>query len=122
MTTAEALNSFVQRLTQALPECQGVLFASTDGLLLAHQLRSGDAQSLAAMAATAIGLGKRITETVSGGQLSETSVQGTQGSFFIYTAGGTGVLAVMAPPEANVGLINLEARKVAQEAAAVMRG
>ena len=46
--------------------------------------------------------------------MSEVSIQGDEGSFFVYSAGSKAVLAVMGPQGANAGLIHLEARHVAK--------
>jgi uncharacterized protein len=107
----EALQQSLAALRAAIPEIRGVLIASTDGLPMAQNLSgSEDPNRVAAMAATALGLGKRIADTLSAGALTETTVSGTNGQIFLYAAGGKGVLVVVAAAGANVGLINLEAR------------
>lgn len=44
------------------PELHGVMIASSDGLPISHNFPESEAEWVATMAATAIGLGKRITE------------------------------------------------------------
>jgi uncharacterized protein len=118
MSKREALQNALQTLRSAIPELKGVLVATTDGLALAHSLSSGeDPNRVAAMAATALGLGKRISDTLNGGELSETSVTGTSAQIFLYATGGKGVLAVVAAAGANVGLIHMEARDAARQIA-----
>ena len=58
---------------------------------------------------------KRISDTFGGGALNETSVSGVGAQVFIYAAGTKGVLAVIAPPNANVGMIHLECRDCARK-------
>ena len=67
------------------------------------------------MAAAAINLGRRVSESLSVGALVEISVTGADGQIFLYSAGTKGVLAVIAPKGGNAGLIHLEARNVAKE-------
>jgi predicted regulator of Ras-like GTPase activity (Roadblock/LC7/MglB family) len=67
------------------------------------------------MAAAASTLGKRISESMSTGNLSEVSIRGDDGMLFIYAAGPKAVLAVMGPMGSNAGLIHLEARGTAKE-------
>lgn len=111
----ESLQQAITALRTAIPELRGVLVASVDGLPMAHSLSgSEDANRIAAMAATALGLGKRISDTLHAGELTETSVSGVDGHVFVYAAGNKGVLVVIAPASANTGLIHLEARETAK--------
>lgn len=121
MSKQAQLQTIIGGLRQAIPEIQGVLVASTDGLPIAHEMPSGaDANRTAAMAATALGLGKRITSALEFGEMRETLVNGTDGQLFLYACGVHGVLALLAPVDANVGLIHLEARNAAGEIATAL--
>ncbi|MFN3266751.1 MAG: roadblock/LC7 domain-containing protein [Deinococcales bacterium] len=117
----EALQQALAALRASIPEVRGVLVASTDGLPVAQSLSGNeDPNRVAAMAATALGLGKRISDTLNAGTLSETSVSGSNGQVFLYAAGTKGVLVVVAPANANVGLIHLEARDAARHIATIL--
>jgi len=120
MSVSEALQQHLSQLRSAVPELKGALVASSDGLAIAHSLSSGDPARMAAMVATALGLGKRISDTFGAGQFNETSVGGADGQVFIYSCGTRGVLAAIAPAGANVGLINIEARDAAQNVAKLL--
>ncbi|MDM7325311.1 MAG: roadblock/LC7 domain-containing protein [Thermus sp.] len=113
MRRQEILQSVIRELQQAVPEITGVMVASTDGLSLATDLPGTEAARAAAMAATALGLGKRISQTMALGGLEEAVVRGKDGYLVIYAAGDRGVLAVSAPAGVNLGLIHLEARQAA---------
>ena len=103
-------------LRSAIPEVRGVLIASSDGLPMAQNMTGNeDPNRVAAMAATALGLGKRIADTLNAGSLSETSVTGSEGLVYLDSAGPKGVLVVVAPSQANVGMIHLEARDAARQ-------
>lgn len=117
MSKQEQLQGIIDEVRGAIPEIKGVLIASSDGLAIVHSLSSGDPNRVAAMAATALGLGKRITSTLGVGSLTETTVAGSDGQVFLYSAGKEGVLSIIAGAGANVGLINLEARDAAQRIA-----
>ncbi len=110
MSLSEDLNQILSNLRTSVPEIRGTLVASTDGMIIASNMASGDPSRMAAMVATALGLGKKICETFGGGTLSETSVSGNEGQAFIYSAGQKGVLGVIVASGANVGLIHLECR------------
>ncbi|MFD2610332.1 roadblock/LC7 domain-containing protein [Deinococcus taklimakanensis] len=121
MTKQERLNSILQNLRNSLPEVRGALIATVDGLPIAQVVDGNtDANRVAAMAATALGLGKRINDTLASGELTELSVSGLNGQVFIYAAGRKGVLAVVTPSQMNLGLLNMEARDAAQDVASVL--
>jgi predicted regulator of Ras-like GTPase activity (Roadblock/LC7/MglB family) len=123
MAKLEALQKHIETLRTAIPELRGVLIASTEGLPVAHSIAGGAdparvaamADRIAAMAAAAVNLGKRVSESLSVGALVEISVTGSEGQIFLYSAGVKGVLAVIAPKGGNAGLIHLEARAVAKD-------
>ena len=57
------LKLVLSAIRRAIPELHGVMIASQDGLAIAHDFPEADAERIAAMAATALGIGKRISET-----------------------------------------------------------
>lgn len=122
MSKQEQLQAAIDHLRTAIPELQGALVASTDGLPIAYSMGgTADPVRIAAMAATALGLGRRIGETLGAGTLAETSVTGSTGQILIYAAGTKGVLAVVAPTWSSVGLIHLEARDTSRRIADLLQ-
>lgn len=120
MGRQEEVQNVVDNLRKAVPDLKGALVASVDGLAIAQSLSGGDPNRISAMAATALGLGKRILESFNAGGFSETAVVGGEMQFLIYAAGAKGVLAVVATNPANVGLIHLEARDAAKQIASIL--
>lgn len=117
----ERLNAILVNLRSSLPELRGAMVATADGLPIAQSFSDNtDANRVAAMAATALGLGKRINDTLGTGNLSEMSVSGLQGQVFIYSVGAKGVLAVVTPAGMNLGLLHMEARDAAQSVASIL--
>jgi len=116
MAKQDALKNHIEMLRSSIPELKGVLLASSEGLPIAHSLSNGtDPNRVAAMAAAASSLGRRISDSMSVGVLGEISIQGEDGALFIYSAGPKAVLAVIGPQGSNAGLIHLEARTAAKE-------
>jgi hypothetical protein len=62
------------------------------------------------MAATALGLGSRISERTNLGALTETVIRGTQGHLVVYATGSDAVLVLTGPLDSNLTLMRLEAR------------
>jgi len=116
MAKVEALKNHLEALRNAIPELKGVLLASSEGLPIAHSLTNGaDPNRVAAMAAAATTLGRKVTETMNAGTLGEVSVQADEGALFVYSAGAKAVLVVLSPQGGNAGLIHLEARDTAKQ-------
>ena len=116
MAKGEALKATLEALRTAIPELKGVLLASNEGLPIAHALTNGaEPNRVAAMAAAASSLGRRVSETMGAGNLAEVAVSADDGALFVYAAGSKAVLAVLSPQGGNAGLIHLEARAAAKE-------
>lgn len=116
MAKAEVLKNQLEALKGAIPELKGVLLASNEGLPIAHSFSNGaDPNRVAALAAAASNLGRKIAENLSSGTLGEVAVQAAEGSMFVYSAGTKAILAVVTPQGANAGLIHLEARQAAKD-------
>lgn len=119
MRRQEELQIIIAGLRTSLPALKGVLIASIDGLAIAQSLADTDPNRVAAMAATVLGLSKRVIETIAAGGLSEITIGGTDGQMFVYAAGASAVLVVIAGEKPNVGMINLQAREAAKQIAAI---
>lgn len=116
MAKHDALKNHIETLRNSIPELQGVLLASNEGLPIAHSLSgTTDPNRIAAMAAAASSLGRRIADTMNMATLGEVSIQGDEGSLFVYSAGSKAVLAVLGPHGSNAGLIHLESRQTAKD-------
>ena len=109
-----ALETIIKQLQRALPGVRSVLVTRSDGLPLVKTSSQVDTTKVAAMTATAVSLNKRIISTVNAGEITETSISGSQGQILLYAAGPRAVLALTAERKANVAMINLKARRAAQ--------
>lgn len=103
----------ISSMRRAIPELHGVMIASVDGLAVAHDFPAADAERIAAMAATALGLGSRISERTNLGGLAEAVIRGEQGYLVVYSAGDDAVLVLSGPIDSNLGLMRIESRLAA---------
>lgn len=106
----EELNRVLVAVRRSIPELHGAMIASVDGLPVAHDFPDADADRVAAMAATALGLGKRISERTNLGVFQEAVVRGDSGYMVAYAAGQQAVLVMSGPSDSNLGLMRIEAR------------
>ncbi len=117
MSKQEQLEAILSELKGALPELKEIIVASPDGLPVVQLGEGGIAARLAAMAATAHGLGKRIATTTHLGDLVEIVIRGNQAYFIAYAIGEKGILGLTTPAGSNLGLVRLEAQEYARKLA-----
>ncbi|MFC6011676.1 roadblock/LC7 domain-containing protein [Nocardia lasii] len=109
-----AVQAELRTLRERLPLLIGSLVASSDGLLIEHDLPSHlEPAGMAALSAAQLSLSYRLANIAHGGGFNEVVVHGTEGQVVIYAAGYTS-LTVLAGPEVNVGRLHLESRPVAR--------
>lgn len=122
MSKQEQAQSILNTLRSSMPEIKGALIATVDGLAISRSFSdtATDTNRVAAMAATALGLGKRIADTLNAGEFTETSVSGREGNVYIYATGPKGVLAVITQADANLGLVHLESRDAARQISSLL--
>jgi predicted regulator of Ras-like GTPase activity (Roadblock/LC7/MglB family) len=117
----EELSRIIAEMRRSIPELHGVMVASVDGLSIAHDFPEAESERVAAMAATALGLGKRITERTNLGGLNEAVVRGDYGYLVVYSAGESAVLVMSGPTNSNLGLMRIEARAASAQISHVLR-
>ena len=117
MSRKEQFVAVIHQLRENVPDITGIMIASIDGLSIATDFPEDEAARVAAMSASAIGLGNRITKTTRLGDMANMMIEGTNELLVIYMAGPGAILALRAPRRANLGLIRLEGPKSAQQIA-----
>lgn len=120
MSKEEQLREILKELKAALPDLQEIIVASPDGLPVVELGDNKIASRLAAMAATAHGLGKRIAATTNLGGLEEIVIRGENAYFVAYAVAEKAILALATPAGSNLGLVRLEAQTYAQRLAEVL--
>ncbi|MFC4376560.1 roadblock/LC7 domain-containing protein [Nocardia halotolerans] len=109
-----AVQAELKSLRDRVPHLTGAVVASSDGMLIEHDLPAHiEPAGMAALAAAQLSLSYRLAATAHGGGFNEVVVHGTEGQVVIYAAGFT-ALTVLAGPEVNVGRLHLESRPVAR--------
>lgn len=123
MGAVDSLRTLLYDLSDAVPgQIHGSLIASRDGMLVAETLNDDEeADRIAAMVATTLGVSRRMARTLDAGTLNETSIAATDRRIQLYLIGNTGALAVVTSAEANIALINIQARKVVEASQDLLR-
>src|SRR4029453_2526269 len=118
---AEVLSE-LRELRARVAHVEGSVVATTDGLVIAHDLGATETygvepEGVAALSAVNLGLSQRIADTASHGNLQETVVRGSFGQVLTYPAGSRALLTVLVKPDVNVEGLHLLARRVADRVA-----
>lgn len=120
MTPEPLIRDELLALRDQVRHFQGGMVASTDGMVIAHDLADIEPDGLAALTAAAIGVAKRLTEATGQGAFEESLTRGTHGYVASYSAGRGAVLTAVASPDTNVGRLHLHARRAAARIGALV--
>jgi predicted regulator of Ras-like GTPase activity (Roadblock/LC7/MglB family) len=117
--------SALQALRARRSEIEGSIVATTDGMVVAHDLSGTETygiepEGVAALAAVNLGLSQRIADTASHGDLQETVIRGAFGLVITYAAGERALLTVLARPTEELTALHNDAREVAAQIATVL--
>lgn len=119
MSKYSELKDQVDEVRRSLPEVEGVLVGSDEGLPIMHSVGDRDPDRLAAMATAAQNFGSRVTVGLNMGEVSDIRISGETGDVFIYS-GGKSVVALISPKDGNAGLLHLEAGTMARKVQALV--
>jgi predicted regulator of Ras-like GTPase activity (Roadblock/LC7/MglB family) len=113
---ASALRSILRELNASSGDIEASACISSDGHTIASVLGQGvDADRFGAMCASLLALAHRAAQEIQRGNLKLVLVEGELGVMLLVQAGPDSILAVAAKPGKNLGMIFLEARKIAQK-------
>jgi len=114
-TRLEQITAVLERLADnGGADIVGAVAVNTDGIVLASRM-NGDhnADRVGAVAATMIGVTKRVSGDLKIGTAEETIVKSESGMFVVMPAGDQGLLAVNLRQGANLGIALIETREAA---------
>jgi predicted regulator of Ras-like GTPase activity (Roadblock/LC7/MglB family) len=111
MTVDPAVLAELGNLRTGLPELSASVLASADGMVLAHDARDIEPDSLAALAAAHLALARRFAHAVNHGDLRESVVECDAGYITSYAAGPNALLTLVTSGDANLAMVHLEARR-----------
>lgn len=113
----------IRTLRERIAHLAGSMVASSDGLLIAHDLPPTiEPSGMAALTTAQLALSHRLAFTAHGGAFHEVVIRGTDGYIVICSAGPTASLTVLTGPGVNVGRLHLESRPVARAIAERLAG
>lgn len=104
-----------QLMTNTGTDVVGAAAVGLDGISLASRMSSEVSnERLAAVAATIIGVTRRVGNELRIGLTEEVIIKASKGLFMVLPAGDQSLLAINLRQDANLGLVRLEARDAAR--------
>jgi uncharacterized protein len=88
----------------------GSMVATSDGLLVAHDVHDMEPTRVAAIVSTTLGLARQAMRATGRGAFREAVARGSEGYLAVYAAGPGAVVAVIGGDELNVGMLHYEMR------------
>ncbi len=112
----EQISAILDRLaTNTGNDVAGVAAVSMDGIVLVSRMSVDiNADRVGAVAATMMGVTRRVSGELKIGSTEEAIIKANNGLFMVLPAGDQSLLAVNLREGANLGLVRLEAREAAQ--------
>jgi predicted regulator of Ras-like GTPase activity (Roadblock/LC7/MglB family) len=103
-----------QLSTNAGIDVTGVVAVSMDGIVLASRMSNDvNADRVGAVAATMVGVTRRVSGELKIGIAEEAIIKADNGLFMVLPAGDQSLLAVNLRQGANLGMVRIEAREAA---------
>jgi uncharacterized protein len=118
----QGLRAELAALRGRLPDVTGTLIATIDGMLIMHETEGLQAETLAAMSAAQLGLGRQFAMTARHGDFQESVTRSAAGYLAVFAAGNGALLTVFADSQLNIGRLYHEARPVAARIGALLVG
>lgn len=106
-------------LRARVPEIQGCLVASVDGLLIAEDVGRLPGPQTAALTSTLAALATQAVVMTDRGALLDATIRGTHGHLMVFAVGSNAVLAVVADPEISSAWLHVQTRSVVEELTAI---
>jgi len=116
MSLSEQIAEKLRALEARVPGVEAGLVVTPDGLTIASALPpDADEERIAAMCAAAFSTAERICKELNKGSVQMSFVRGDGGYVLVTSSGPNAILMVMTSPEAKLGLLFLEMRRLAKE-------
>ncbi len=114
-TRQEQIMGVLDRLTINLAgDISGAVAVSMDGIVLASRMSNDvNADRVGAVAATMVGVSRRVAGELRIGAPEEAIIKAHDGMFMVLPAGDQSLLAVNLVQSANLGMVRIEARDAA---------
>ncbi|MBD3406710.1 MAG: hypothetical protein GF411_11395 [Candidatus Lokiarchaeota archaeon] len=99
---------------ETVPGVEGAALVSLDGLMISSALPESEQERVAAISAAMLTLGDKATGELDRGNLEQVYVKGDRGYTLLTSVGETALLLVLAKVDAQLGLIFMDMKRMAE--------
>jgi len=115
--TADRIGEELRLIRKNVPGVRGSITATSDGLLVAHDVHDLEPTQIAALVAAMHAVAVRATLSTQCGQFREVITRGSEGYLAVYAAGSAAIVAVLGATDMNVAMLNFQARTMIERVA-----
>jgi predicted regulator of Ras-like GTPase activity (Roadblock/LC7/MglB family) len=105
---AEQIGGELKLIRQHVPGVRGSVAATSDGILIAHDVHDLEPTQLAALVAAMHAVAVRATLSTESGQFRDVITRASDGYVAVYAAGGAAIVAVLGTTELNIAILNYQ--------------
>ena len=116
---ADLITEELKRIRKNVPGVRGSIAATSDGLLIAHDVRDIEPTQIAALVAALHAVAVRATLSTQSGDFRDVITRASEGYLAVFAAGGTAIVAVLGSTGLNVAILNYQARSMIERVAEV---
>jgi predicted regulator of Ras-like GTPase activity (Roadblock/LC7/MglB family) len=114
----ELVRTELKQIRAHVAGVRGSLVATSDGLVVAHDIPDVEPTQIAALAAATLAVARRATLATECGTFREAVARGSDGYLAVYAAGDSAIVAVIGTSSLNVGMLQYRAREIIERIAA----
>ncbi len=98
---------------ETVPGVEGAALVSADGLMISSALPEAEQERVAAISAALLSLGEKAANELDRGELNEIYVKSGRGYTLLTSVGENALFLVLAKADAQIGLIFVDMRRMA---------
>jgi uncharacterized protein len=122
MSSDDLIGAELKLIKQNVPGVRGSVAATSDGLLIAHDVHDMEPTQIAALVAALHAVAVRATFSTDSGNFKDVITRASDGYLAVFAAGDTAIVAVLGTTAMNVAMLNYQARAMIERVAAIAAG
>jgi uncharacterized protein len=119
---AEHIGLELKQIREHVPGVRGSVAATSDGILLAHDVYDLEPTQIAALVAAMHAVAVRAAFSTESGQLRDVVTRASDGYLAVYAAGRAAIVAVLGTTELNLAILNYQAPAIIDRVAGHLAG
>jgi predicted regulator of Ras-like GTPase activity (Roadblock/LC7/MglB family) len=109
---ADQIGAELRQIRQHVPGVRGSVAATSDGILIAHDVHDLEPTQIAALVAAIHAVAVRAALSTESGQLRDVITRASDGYLAVYAAGRSAIVAVLGTTELNLAILNYQTRAI----------